>query len=260
MISIVLVTFNRLHLLKQCVEKVLDRTSSLTTEVVIWDNASRDGTPEYLASLSDPRFKVVANKENVGTNAYALAFPITTGKYLIELDDDIIDAPADWDKTLMEAMERIPRMGYLAADVIDDGKSMAAEIRYRKDAHRYKEVEIEGYRVVEGPTGGWCTITSRQVYDLVGGFEVNKQFNFWHEDGAYVARVNKAGYRAALLGDVKVFHASGVAYSNDEEVAANKHRYYTAYEKWLARRKAIRRIIDSIPVVSNLYAKWRPRQ
>jgi GT2 family glycosyltransferase len=260
MISIVLVTFNRLHLLRQCVENVLERTSRFTTEVVIWDNASRDGTSAYLATLRDPRFKVVSSKENVGTNAYALAFPTTTGKYLIELDDDIIDSPHEWDRTLMEAIDRIPRMGYLAADVIDDGKSMASEIRYRKDAHRYKEVEVEGYRVVEGPTGGWCTITTREVYDRVGGFEVNKRFNFWHEDGAYVGRVVKAGYRAALLGDVKVFHASGVAYSNDEEVAENKNRYYTDYAKWLARRKAIRRIIDRIPVVSRIYARWRPPQ
>jgi GT2 family glycosyltransferase len=260
MISIVLVTFNRLHLLKQCVEKVLGKTSLLTTEIIIWNNASRDGTAEYLASLRDPRFKVIANKENVGTNAYAMAFPLTTGKYLIELDDDIIDAPEAWDKTMMEAIERIPQMGYLAADVIDDGKSMASEIRYRKDAHRYKEVEIEGYQVVDGPTGGWCTITTREVYDRVGGFEVNKDFNFWHEDGAYVRRVIKAGYRAALLGDVKVFHASGVAYSQDDEVTEAKNRYYTAYEKWLARRKAIRRIIDRIPIFSRVYAKWRPPQ
>ena len=136
----------------------------------------------------------------------------------------------------MQAIERIPRMGYLAADVIDDGKSMAAEIRYRKDVHLYKE----------------------EVYDRVGGFEVNKHFNFWHEDGAYVRRVIKAGYRAALLGDVKVFHASGVAYSQDDEVTEAKNRYYAAYKKWLARRKAIRRIIDRIPIFSRVCTKWRP--
>ena len=200
------------------------------------------------------------NKDNVGTNAYALAFPLATGKYLIELDDDIIDAPQSWDKTLMEALEAIPGMGYLAADVIDDGKSMAAEIRYRVDAHCYTEREIAGYRVVDGPTGGWCTITTREIYDRVGGFEVNKNFNFWHEDGAYIKRVIKAGYGVALLGDVKVFHASGVAYSQDAEIAEAKNRYYTAYQKWLRRRKAIRRIINQIPIVSRLYAKWRPPQ
>jgi GT2 family glycosyltransferase len=96
------------------------------------------------------------------------------------------------------------------------------------------------------------------VYDRVGGFEVNKHFNFWHEDGAYVRRVIKAGYRAALLGDVKVFHASGVAYSQDDEVTEAKNRYYAAYKKWLARRKAIRRIIDRIPIFSRVCTKWRP--
>ena len=260
MISIVLVTFNRLHLLKQCVQNVLGKISPFTTEIIIWNNASRDGTAEFLASLCDPRIKVVQNKENVGTNAYALAFPLATGKYLIELDDDVIDAPQEWDRILMQAIERIPGMGYLAADVIDDGKSKAAEIRYQIDAHRYTEREIEGYRVVDGPTGGWCSITTREVYDCVGGFEVNKNFTFWHEDGDFIGRVIEAGYGAALLGDVKVFHASGEAYSQDKDITDAKNSYYTYYYKWVKRRNAIRRIIDRIPVFSCLYAKWRPPQ
>jgi GT2 family glycosyltransferase len=259
MISVVLVTFNRLHLLRQCVENVLLRTSSETGEIVIWNNRSTDGTCDYLDSLKDSRFKVIHSAENVATNAYAMAFPKTTGAYMIELDDDIIDAPQDWDRTLLEAFKKMPRMGYLAAEVKDDGKSVAAEIRYRKDAHRYTERTINGVNVTEGPVGGWCTMTSREIYDEVGGFKVNKKFNFWHEDGDYVNAVRLAGYTFGLLTDLKVFHASGPAYSYDPEVAAAKARYYGWYERWLARRKAMRRMIDRIPLVNSVYARLRPK-
>jgi GT2 family glycosyltransferase len=246
MISIVMVTFNRLQLVRQCYEKVLCRTSSQTNQIIIWDNASTDGTGEFLKSLQDSRLRVFTSKTNVATNAYAKAFTYAESEHLIELDDDVIDAPMNWDALMLEAFQKLPQMGYLAADVIDDGKSVAADIRYRKDVHRYTQ------RVVNG-------VTSRAIYDQVGGFIVNKKFNFWHEDGYYVGAVLRAGYACALLSDVKVFHASGPAYSSDPEVTVAKGAYYRWCSKRLARRKAIRRVIDRIPVVNSVYARLRPK-
>jgi GT2 family glycosyltransferase len=43
-IAIVVLTHSRVHLLQQCVENVLARTSTLTREIVIVDNGSTDGT------------------------------------------------------------------------------------------------------------------------------------------------------------------------------------------------------------------------
>ena len=74
-IAMVVVTYDRVHLLRQCVEQVLSRTSEATREIVIWDNASTDGTGEYLDAIDDPRITVVRNERNVGVNAYALSFP-----------------------------------------------------------------------------------------------------------------------------------------------------------------------------------------
>src|SRR5438105_7965322 len=119
-IAVVVLTYNRLHLLQRCVEDVLLRTSRKTREIVIWNNASTDGTREYLDTLSDPRFRVVHHDENIGQNAYALAFRGTASDYLVEVDDDIIDAPPDWDAALLEAYNRLPTVGYLAANLRDD--------------------------------------------------------------------------------------------------------------------------------------------
>ena len=49
MISIVVLTHDRVDLLRKCVENVLARTSDATREIVIWNNASTDGTAEFLA-------------------------------------------------------------------------------------------------------------------------------------------------------------------------------------------------------------------
>ena len=91
MISVVVLTHNRLALLRRCVEDVLLRTSEKTRELIIWDNASEDGTRGYLDTLKDARINVVHHAENIGTNAYAHAFALATQDYLVELDDDVID-------------------------------------------------------------------------------------------------------------------------------------------------------------------------
>ena len=129
MIAIVVITHNRLHLLRRCVEDVLGRTSEKTKEIVIWDNASVDGTREYLDGLQEPepRLHVVHHPENIGMNAYARAMELTSQDYLVELDDDVIEAPPRWDETLLDAFRCIPQIGYLASDLVDDPNDSAVE-------------------------------------------------------------------------------------------------------------------------------------
>src|SRR5215216_1482866 len=86
-IAIAVLTCNRVHLLRQCVENVLARTSAATREIVIWDNGSTDGTREYLEAISDPRIDVVLSETNVGFNGYPRAFARTSAPLMIQLDD-----------------------------------------------------------------------------------------------------------------------------------------------------------------------------
>ena len=169
-IAVVVITHNRVHLLQQCVERVLARTSGHTREIVIWDNASSDGTRAYLDSLGDPRLDIVHHSRNIGQNAYAEAFERTSSSYLVEVDDDVVEAPENWDHMLLEAFERIPNIGFLAADLVDDENDQASVVRHHLRADQYRPIEIEGVELLEGPAGGGCAMTSRAVYVEAGGF------------------------------------------------------------------------------------------
>ena len=89
------------------------RTS--TTTIIIWNNASTDGTTEYLESLDQPRIRVVNHDENIGQSGYARAFRETSEPFMLELDDDMIDAPQDWDRAMLEAYQALPKVGFLQA-------------------------------------------------------------------------------------------------------------------------------------------------
>jgi GT2 family glycosyltransferase len=243
-IALAVVTYNRVHLLRQCVENVLSRLSDATTEVVIWNNASTDGTREYLDTLDDPRFRIVHHPANIGVNAYAEIFPKTSSEFLLEVDDDVVDAPQDWDRKLRDAYRRLPEIGFLEAKLLDDGHSPRADLLYRTNADRYELQEVNGVRILAGgPVGGACTITARELHDRVGGFARRKEA-FFHEDGAYIREIRKLGYRAAILDEIEVAHHGGPYYS---QLVPEKVAYYERRDRSVARKNAAKRALLAIP-------------
>jgi GT2 family glycosyltransferase len=244
--AVVVLTHGRVHLLRQCVERVLLRTSPDTTEILIWDNASTDGTGEYLASLEDPRIRVVRSERNIGQSAYAEAFACTTAPYLVELDDDVIDAPAGWDRVLLDAFRRLPEVGFLAADLEDDPHDEAARARHHVRPHLYVPFELHGVSLLDGPTGGGCAITSRELYERVGGFRKRRKEVFFLEDAAYIEDVARLGYRAAVLADLRVHHAGGPYYS---QPIPERQAYWERHWRRQRRRQAVKRALLAVPLV-----------
>jgi GT2 family glycosyltransferase len=255
-IAIVLITHNRVQLLRRCVEDVLLRTSPLTREIVIWDNGSTDGTTAYFATLTDPRIRVARHPENIGMNGYARAVRLTTQPYLIELDDDVVSAPPRWDETLLHAFRQLPRMGYLSAALAYDPNDAASRwIRYlREQRNAYREHEEQGHHLLEGPTGGACTITSREIYDRVGGFRERPRRVFYREDADYVRRLRRAGYRTAILATLEVSHAGGELYS---EQSPEKLRHREREWTWIARKDRVKRILLRLPGFAALNDRFR---
>jgi GT2 family glycosyltransferase len=253
MIAVVVITHNRVHLLRECVENVLSRASEQTTEIVLWDNGSTDATPDYLGSLRDPRISVIRHPTNVGMNGYARGFARTTAPYMIELDDDIVDAPQDWDAMLLDAYLKLPDVGFLASDLVADPNDTAAKERFWVRPDAYRETTTNGVRVLLGPTGGGCAITDRALSDRVGGFRERPNETFWLEDAEYIAKIEKLGFRAAILADLRVHHKGGAFYS---ETSAPKLEYWNTYLRRIESKRRVKRAIFRLPFVSALNRRF----
>jgi GT2 family glycosyltransferase len=257
-ISLVVLTHNRVHLLQKCVENVLARASSATREIVIWNNASTDATAAYLATLTDPRIRVVDHPENIGQNGYAEAFALTTQPYMVELDDDVTDAPERWDETLLEAFRALPKIGFLAANLVDDPNDVASyvlhHLRPGANPAAYQHVVENGIRLRKGPTGGGCAMTSRELHDHVGGFRQEAGKVFWLEDQAYIEDITKLGYEAAYLEDLRVHHTGGPYYAPP---SPEKKRYWDAFERDIRRKMMVKRVLYRVPFVPQLNDRRR---
>lgn len=248
-IAIVVLTHSRVHLLRQCVENVLSKVSAHSREIIIWNNGSTDGTRAYLDSLApDPRRRVIHHPTNFGQNAYADAFRMTTSDYFVKLDDDVIDAPPEWDETLLDSIERLPQFGLLAASLVDDPNDASAYTMYHLRWHLYSEDEVNGVRLLRGPTGGGATITPRSVNEAVGGYRQKRQ-PFWLEAAEYIGRLNDHGYEVATIADLKIHHAGGPYYSRQPSAKLDYWRRYHRKVRW---KNAVKRALLRVPKVAAL--------
>ena len=84
--SIVITTYNRLDLLKRAIQSALDQT--VPCEIVVADNASTDGTDNYLMSLGD-QIIYVRNQQNLGhAGAVNAGVDAASGEWIKLVDDD----------------------------------------------------------------------------------------------------------------------------------------------------------------------------
>lgn len=205
--SLVLATRNRKAFLYCAVAAVISNTH-LPFELIIMDNASDDGTSELCQLLEEQHPGVVRHvrlKRNYGTNAYALGFLQARYKYLVDMDDDILALSKGWDKATIDAFLRFPRLGFLAMNVIQDKYTNGG----KHEISKYREATVGDSTLQVGPTGGWFAVTTRPIYNKVGGFVFQPYKPFPAEDGKYIRKLEKKGYFAGILKSTFVYHASG---------------------------------------------------
>ena len=94
----VVVTHNRIGQLKVTLDRLLSEPSALLPVIVVVDNASSDGTADWLAGLSEPRLDIVTNPENLGgaggfEQGMRHAMEVHDPDWLVLMDDDARPAP-----------------------------------------------------------------------------------------------------------------------------------------------------------------------
>lgn len=88
LVSLVLLTYNRLEYLKEALQSALDQTYP-KLEIIVSDNHSEKNPQEIVESFCDPRVHFHRNPVNVGQTAnYIVSAKMAHGKYIAFLHDD----------------------------------------------------------------------------------------------------------------------------------------------------------------------------
>ena len=231
-LSILVVTHNRLKTLKKCLASIKENTAS-EFELIVWNNASTDGTAEWLDSVkTDWSLRVHHSKENVGCNAYARGFKTASGEYLVEFDDDCWQVPKAWDLKMLEAFKAEKRLAYLGANSPGDFIE-----KFDYTIKRYGNFSI----LYDGPIGGFLAMMPRKLYDLLGGFPELEGETYFFEDGMFQAKIRKDGrFKCGLLASVNVKHGIPLEAEGVEQL---KQKVRVLEEKyWQPHQEAIEEI------------------
>lgn len=193
--SIVIVTYNRCSLLKECIQCALSQTYAASHLIVI-DNASTDGTAAYLDSLDEPRLLWKRMEKNLGGaggfyEGLKLAHELHDDCHII-IDDDAMLA-ADFAALLCEKAEMYPEVMAFAGSVMANGE-IAQDHRQliKRPGYRMEKIAVSQYEkeLFYCDTASFCGLMIRdRVIAAVGLPE--RDYFIWFDDTEYCVRIRK---------------------------------------------------------------------
>jgi GT2 family glycosyltransferase len=209
--------------------------------VVVVDNGSSDGTPDYLRRWASirPYVRIILLSKNLGfaagNNRGARA---ATGEYLVFLNNDVYVTDG-WIGDLVRHFRADPRLGLLCPVTNRSGNESVIEIEYTDMeemamlARRYTRAR-RGQRTPLAVMHFFCTMVPRRVWEEVG--ELDEAFGVgMFEDDDYTQRARRAGYEIACAEDVFMHHHHSASFGQlapetYQELFACNRRYYES--KW----------------------------
>ena len=206
-VNVVLVTYNRLELLKLALQKLQELTFSVNSIVVV-NNASTDGTTEYLNNLSnDKLFEIINLEENLGGAGgfyYGIKKAYEIGcDYVWIMDDDTIVTEESLAK-LIDSLSVLKekRIGFLTSNVLfkDDSPCM---MNIPGTVDRWNEFIDKGIIEVAYTSFVAMLIPSSVIKEV--GLPI-KEYFIWGDDGEYSTRILRAGYAGYIIGNSTVYH------------------------------------------------------
>jgi GT2 family glycosyltransferase len=230
-VSIAILTYNNLDYTKICLESVFNRTSYLNYEVIVVDNASTDGTQEYLRVLADKeeKLRIILNNENVGfASGNNQAAKIAEGKYLILLNNDTV-VPHGWVSRLLKYL-RDPSIGMVGPVTNWSGNESKIIVNYDTidgmDAFAQQRAYEQSGVVFDIRVAAlFCAALRRDEYLDLGGLDERYTIGMF-EDDDFAEKVRRSGKRVVCTEEAFVHHWGKASFSK-----LDKQTYMTIFEE-----------------------------
>ncbi len=222
-LSIVIVNWNGLAVLRPCLASIFGSPQGLELEVIVVDNSSTDASVE-MVQREFPKTVLVRNQRNLGfAAANNQAFAVARGRYVLLLNNDtlvLVGALA----ASVRYLDAHPGVGALGCRVEFPDRS------FQTSCYRFNDLpelvmgrllplgSVGGERLNMGrywgrqftePTevdvvAGCFLIVRKEVLASVGGFD--EDFFMYGEDEEWCSRIKRAGWRIIYFPGATIIH------------------------------------------------------
>ncbi len=237
-VSVIIPNMDGKHFLEKCLGSMAG-VSFDDTEIIIVDNASKDGSREWIKK-EHPEVRLIENNENRGfAPAVNQGIALSEAKYVLLLNNDtevlpgFIEAlckPLDEDEKVFGASAQM--LMYSDHELIDDAGDLytvfglAFQRGNRKAASKFSKKAS-----VTAPCGGAC-LYRRSALSEIG--PLDEAFFAYREDLDLGIRAKLFGYKNVYVPEAKVIHyGSGTANKSGKRYNEFKTRLGTRNLVWL---------------------------
>lgn len=234
-VTAIIVNYNTKALLRPCVDALRVSAAGLRLQIVIVDNASRDGSVRILkADFSD--CDLLFNETNVGFGrANNQALPIARGRYLLLLNTDAFVAEDSLAQTL-GFLEARPSCALVGARLVGRDGALQPSCRYfptpwnefllqtgfGRFFPRTKPVDNMAWDHASPRECDWVPgcyyLVRKSVVDQVGLFD--PRYFLYNEEVDHCRAVKAAGWQVMYCPDTTVVHIGGESAKFDAEITA----------------------------------------
>lgn len=231
-LSIIILNYNTKKLVKQAIKSI---KTNISHEIIVVDNASTDGSLDYLKSLTN--IKLVSLQKNLGFaagNNHGLKK--AKGKYFLLLNSDTKIFPNTLEKCL-QYLDNNPRVGILTPKlVLSDGAiDLSCHRGFPTPANSLAyfiklEQTFPNIKLLSGYHQTWKDFDTTHQVDAVSGASMfiralvvkqigylDERFFMYAEDIDFCYRSKLAGWKTVYFPHAKVLHLKGSSGSNHSD-------------------------------------------
>ena len=249
-VAAVVVTYNRKEMLKKCLESLLIQTTPC--DVLVVDNASTDGTADYLKSLKKgKKIRVLRMNQNLGGAGgfnMGIRKAVEYGyEYIWLMDDDTFPKP-DALGRLLDADEQLEgNYGFLSSVVLWKDGSGCKMNRQKVKKDFYKDAGLLNNGLIPVEQATFVSLFLKAETVKKAGLPV-KEFFIWGDDLEYTRRLAvRMKMPCYLVGKSQVVHAMGTnngsCIATDVPERIDRYRYAYRNENFAYRYEGIRGIL-----------------
>ncbi|WP_136514980.1 glycosyltransferase [Geomonas edaphica] len=259
--SIIMPVCNKVECTRLCIETLYANTPHEVFELIIIDDASEDGTAEYLATLKGPKVKIISNHRNVGyTAACNQGAAEARGEFLVFLNG--AEPGKGWLHHLVLMAGHDLRIGAVGPKLLSsDGRLDEAgglifsdgSIRSIGKGEDPKDPRFNSPSVVDYCTDA-CLMVRRDLFREAGGFDERYAATCYDAADLCLA-IAKLGYYVVYSPQSEVIHheqaSAGFNPVNgaDKPCSVDREKFV---EKWsmVLKGKAARPEVPGQPAVA----------
>jgi GT2 family glycosyltransferase len=252
-LSIVILCWNDKKVINDCLASIFAGTHSIEFEVIVSDNGSTDGSPDFIRE-NFPQVRVIENRANLrfskGNN---VGIQASTGEYVLILNPDTIMHDGSLDRLIAFA-DVHPEAGGFGCRVLNPDGTYQRSARpfpaigrgwlsaiglswlgYLSDAFNtdeYLRWKGNTQRTVDWQSG-CCVMVRAALLKSIGGFD--EQFQYYYEDVDLCHRIWDSGSCILFKPEVTITHLGGQSSSGrfpipfELDKYRNRYRYFYKY-------------------------------